>query len=52
MPHKPKIPRKSMRTAYAGAAIYYAARGDVSGFRVHMLGLWLSTIDPNPLEPR
>jgi hypothetical protein len=39
------IPRQSMRTAYAGGALYYAARGDVTGFRVHMLGLMIATID-------
>lgn len=43
MPPKPKIPRKSMRTAYAGAAIYYAAQANREGYLVHMLGLMITT---------
>jgi len=40
-----RIPRRSMMTAYAGGAIFYAARGNRTGYLAHMLGLMIISMN-------
>lgn len=41
----PKIPRRSLMTAYAGGVVYYAAKGNRAGYLAHMLGLMIISMN-------